>query len=337
MPTFKIGSESSSIDHLDSKEERVAFRFSQRRGLTIPFDLDALIASIATVEEKDFPIDIDGLCLDVKGRAGKPRVWIRRGLARRRRNFTLAHEIGHIIIPWHTGSIVDELDAEDSTEHSLYINMEREANRFAAELLMPLRWATSIADRADHMQNAMRAIYDIGKVSGHAAALRVTQVGPPGYVVSAVRDGFVNWSMKTLGTTTRLPRRNEAISNIRMQTHHDPEVLEIGQTRYYWWKERQEVILPQKPSGEWRDILNSIVSKIPPERANGIKQRVNAIIGGAIRFHPKGSDVEAMYWSVLKALENRTDHDPWLSSALANPRFIDYVMARLYERHEANN
>lgn len=334
MRTSKIGSKPNSTRSLDTREERVAFRFSQKRGLTIPFDIENLAKSLAVIEEKTFPVEIDGLCLDVKGRSGRPRIWIKKHLREKRRNFTLAHEIGHIIIPWHTGSIVDDLDVENSTESSYYIDMEREANRFAAELLMPFHWASSIAKRADHMQNAMRAIYDVANVSGQAAALRTIQTGPPGYIVSAVRDNLIEWSMKTAGTITRLPRRQESVTNVAMATHFPPEVLLIGNTQYYWWKEREKIQVPEKPSDEWRDILEAIVERFSEDKRPKLKQRVNAIIGGALRLHPKGSSVESMYWSVLKSLENRGDHDPWLSATLSDPRFIQYVMARLYERSE---
>ncbi|WP_373490302.1 ImmA/IrrE family metallo-endopeptidase [Parasphingorhabdus sp.] len=317
-----------------TKEERFAQRFSMLRGLSIPFDIEKVAKSLADLEEKNFPLEIDGLCLDVKGRHGRPKIWISKSLRSRRRNFTLAHEIGHIVIPWHTGSIVDEMDIQESSEVSYYVELEREADRFAAELLMPQTWTISLIERAEHMQNAMRAVYDIAKVSAQAAALRVIQLGPAGFVVSAVRDDLIEWSGKTSGTTTRLPNRGDVISNISMPTHHDPRILALGQTRYYWWKEREELEIPARPSGEWRDILETIVSDFPIDKKHKVKQRVNAIVGGAVRHHSKGSAVEPMYWAIQKALENRNDYDPWLSTALSNSLFTDYVLARIYERSE---
>ena len=318
---------------LNTKEERLAKRFSQKRNLSVPFDVEVLAKSLADLQEKTFPDELDGICIDVKGRNGKPRIWIQKGLRPRRRNFTLAHEIGHIVIPWHTGSIVDDLDIDGSYESSFYFDMEKEANRFAAELLMPKEWACSLIDRAEHMQNAMRAIYDIAKVSAQAAALRVIQLGPPGYVMSATRDGAITWSQKTAGTTTRLPLRGEFITNVQMHTHHDPLLLQIGRTVYYWWKERDSIEVPPNPEVVWRDVLDEIVSDVAAPEPHKIKQRIKAIIGLSVRTHPRGSKVEAMYWSVLSNLENRNDHDPWLSAALAHSRFQHYVLGRLYERN----
>ena len=319
---------------LDTKEERFAYRFSQRRSLSIPFDVEKVARSLADVEYKDIPYSVDGLCLDVKGRRGRPKIWLRPNVSERRRNFTIAHEIGHIVIPWHTGSILDELETEESVESSFYIDMEREANRFAAELLMPKAWSSAVIDRAENLQGAMKAIHDIARVSGHAAAVRTLELGPPGWVMSAVRDGLITWSKKTQGTSTRLPVRNEAVQNVLMLTHHEPIRLALGNVTYYWWQERERVEIPACPSRPWREILQEIVSDFPLEHQHRTKQRLNAIIGLALKNHPKGSNPEPMYWSFLKSLENRSDHDPWLHAALAHHLMRDYAVARIYERSE---
>lgn len=59
-----------------------------------------------------------------------------------RRRFTVAHELGHYLLPWHrqtkysctTESIKD---AGDEARASRLMEMEQEANAFASELLMP--------------------------------------------------------------------------------------------------------------------------------------------------------------------------------------------------------
>lgn len=332
MRIYNAGSNNRTAVTLDTREERVAKRFSERRGLTVPFDVDEIAKSLADLREVAIPAKIDGLCRDVKGRSGRPEIWVQKGLRERRRRFTIAHEIGHLVIPWHTGSIVDELDVEESDEAANYFRMESEANRFAAELLMPKEWASALVDRSEHMQNAMKAIYDIAGVSAQAAALRIVQLGPPGYVMSAVRDGVIQRSSKTVRTASRLPIQGEFIENVRMDTHFAPLTLSIGATTYYWWKERDAIAAPPDPNVAWRVVLNDIAESIPSTERHEIKQRINAIIAMAIRFFPKGSDVGPMYLSVKRNLENRQDHNPWLSAALAHSRFEEYVLARLYER-----
>jgi len=77
----------------------------------------------------------------------------------RRRNWTLAHEAGHI-------ALKHEKDGE--TE-------EREANLFAAELLMPEPILFEIADRLGRVLNA-REISSLFEVSASAAEYRVAQL-----------------------------------------------------------------------------------------------------------------------------------------------------------------
>lgn len=78
---------------------------------------------------------------------GKFRIFVNSAKHQNRINFTLAHELGHYFL--HRNLIVDQdlVDVDDTIDHvhMLYrmddakelANIEREANRFAAYLLMP--------------------------------------------------------------------------------------------------------------------------------------------------------------------------------------------------------
>ncbi len=59
-----------------------------------------------------------------------------------RRKFTLAHELGHVIIPWHNGDIKCNTDTPYSRVRGITVldTQELEANMFASELLMPRSW-----------------------------------------------------------------------------------------------------------------------------------------------------------------------------------------------------
>jgi len=77
--------------------------------------------------------------------AGKtPTVIVNADSARPRQKFTLAHELGHIIIPWHLGTFIDKVDENNVTSNTEYWVLEREANRFASEVLMPFDWIYSL-------------------------------------------------------------------------------------------------------------------------------------------------------------------------------------------------
>ncbi|WBQ14364.1 ImmA/IrrE family metallo-endopeptidase [Hyphomonadaceae bacterium BL14] len=62
----------------------------------------------------------------------------------RRRNFSLAHELGHFLSLWHkpvgdAGFQCSRKDMVEGKQHSQHLRQEAEANRFAIELLAPMR------------------------------------------------------------------------------------------------------------------------------------------------------------------------------------------------------
>jgi Zn-dependent peptidase ImmA (M78 family) len=121
---------------------KMAQRVLNKHGLAIPYDLEALVRLYADLIYEDIPVDgVDGICLNSKTIGKKPKVIVTNNSSHVRQRFTLAHELGHIIIPWHYGTIVENLDAATQPAfNSRYYEQEKEANRFASELLMPLDW-----------------------------------------------------------------------------------------------------------------------------------------------------------------------------------------------------
>ena len=325
----------SPIDDLNTPEERLASRLVERLQLRPAVDVLEIASSLATVTLKDFPQEIDGLCLDLKQPGKRPKIWLSKRLGRIRRRFTLAHEIGHIIIPWHTGSIVDDLEAPRSTARGLYRQMEAEANRFAAELLMPSSWVRGLSERAEHAADVMHTIVRRAEVSFPAALFRVEKLGPPGYVAAEIRDRVIVWSGRTKGTWSIAPQVGTRLDVLDMPVAHEPRVISNEDSRYFWWKMREEVDAPELPAGPWRDILEGILHSIPVEHRHLTRQRVNAIIGYAIGVVPKGTSVEQIYRRGLEASQNRSDRDRWLAAVIRHPEFKDYVLARAYDRSKS--
>lgn len=57
----------------------------------------------------------------------------------KRKRFTIAHELGHVFIPWH-GDVTIPCQTDNYTTDKKLDIQEREANIFASELLMPSNW-----------------------------------------------------------------------------------------------------------------------------------------------------------------------------------------------------
>jgi Zn-dependent peptidase ImmA (M78 family) len=310
----------------------MAARLVKRLALEPRVDVDKIAKSLATVREKSFPIEIDGLCLDIKVPGLRPKIWLSNRLGPVRRRFTLAHEIGHIIIPWHAGSIVDDLEAPRTGARGKYREMEAEANRFAAELLMPTEWVVRTAERAEHASALMHTIVHVADVSYPAAMIRVQKLGPSGYVGAEVKDGLVVWSGRTRGTRMRPPEVGTFFDEIEMPAALEPESLFNGVSQYVWWKIRDEVEAPPPPVAPWREILDAILLAIPAEHREKTRNRANAVVGYAIGKLPKGAKVEHIYQRALENCENRSDRDLWLATVIAHPDFSQYLLARAHER-----
>lgn len=124
-------------------EIKMARRLHKKHSLIIPVDLNNLISEYAQLIYKSIPIDgVDGVCINLKHPKKKTKIVVNNTSSNNRQRFTLAHELGHIIIPWHLGTIIDDIDNKETKsgcDNPYWIN-EREANRFASELLMPFDW-----------------------------------------------------------------------------------------------------------------------------------------------------------------------------------------------------
>jgi len=144
-----------------------------------PVDLDGLAEALGLIVRRDpsLPADISGR-IERAGPTEPFLITINGRHSHRRQRFTLAHEIGHYVL--HRDLIGDGL-----TDNALYrgrLNSgeeleeyrEIEANRYAADLLMP-----SAAVRAEY-RGGKRSYAEIAgafDVSPDAARIRLKEVG----------------------------------------------------------------------------------------------------------------------------------------------------------------
>jgi hypothetical protein len=125
-----------------------------------------------------------------------------------RKNFTIAHEIGHFILPGHehasiacTASEVGNWP-EDSTQKEL----EREANEFAAELLMPGELVAVVARGATPSLAIIERVASEFGVSLSAAAWRYCDVTDEKCAVVWSTDSVVQWVKRSANFPFFLPK-----------------------------------------------------------------------------------------------------------------------------------
>lgn len=182
----------------------LAKRKIRQLGLIPPIDIEAVIQAlnIEIIEERN------QLGIEAYSELGdNPRIVINPEMTyyRQRRNFTLAHELGHIFIPWHNGDI--KCNFEDNYikvgGKRLLDTQELEANIFASDFLMPQEWLISeIENNKDiPFDKLVTLIADKANTSIMACFYALEQVMPSGYNYFVKRETSEWWNFFTTHNT----------------------------------------------------------------------------------------------------------------------------------------
>jgi hypothetical protein len=147
---------------------------------------------IAVVDSKDFDRKFEGGLFRLAGGSGWAIFYNSRG----RKNFTLAHELGHYLL--HRSKTADQMLCSRTDMwkwDSEYGIMEAEANEFASYLLMPLddfRAQTSLFKKPTVAD--FEVLRDRYAVSLTAAILKWLEVTIARAMIVVSRDGFIDWA-----------------------------------------------------------------------------------------------------------------------------------------------
>lgn len=263
------------------REQRLAALLVERLGLSPPVDVDAVAARMADVESDLIPGSCDGVVVGLSGGRERPLIVVARDAPARRRRFTLAHEIGHVALPWHIGT------AACDTGLLVRDPAEIEANRFAAELLVPSAWLVPVvADLGADAITPLLAVLRVCDVSIHVACLRLISVLPPGWIcVVTAEDGTVELSARSAGTTPTAPRRRSAFDPSRFRAFaSSAERVSFG-SRYSHWFRYGESPMPDTADDprDWRSVLNDVTGRHAPDEAaaRSLAHSISSIVGYA--------------------------------------------------------
>ena len=175
----------------------LAKRKIKQLGLTPPINMEEVIASlnIEIVEERN------QYGIEAYSELGENlRIVINPEMTyyKPRRNFTLAHELGHIFIPWHNG--VMKCNFEDNYikigGKRLLDTQELEANIFASDFLMPQEWLVSVINNNKELpfDKLVELIASRADTSLMACFYALEQVLPSGYSYFVKKDISEWWS-----------------------------------------------------------------------------------------------------------------------------------------------
>ncbi|TXL69424.1 ImmA/IrrE family metallo-endopeptidase [Vineibacter terrae] len=292
-----------------------------------------LACKYADVKEIHIPYKVDGITLDLKVPKKRPKIFLNSSASQNRKRFTTAHELGHILIPWHVGNIIDiTSDAPRDGVYDDYWTIETEANNFASELLMPTDWLRGFIKNNDDPEELTKMICSKAGVSSVAATIKLVNTLSAGFVYAQVdRDGTVATSGRTSGTVASSLPWGTSID--------DPTKLfasavrrfdfTIGSSRFFWWNFAHSIPLPRSTRGEdWRTLLNTIVSDAgyDGDRAAALKRSVNGTIAYA-NGRSQGADrnQEAVYAACLQRFQSNTE----MEKIRAHRLFKQFLGARI--------
>lgn len=113
-----------------------------------------------------------------------------------RKKFTLAHELGHIVIPWHNGDVKCDTDKPYNviSGQKLLDTQELEANIFASELLMPHNWIQrQIENSVSSFQNTLDSIKNKAQTSVMACLYALEEALPSGNLYYVRKENTDYW------------------------------------------------------------------------------------------------------------------------------------------------
>lgn len=302
--------------------EKMAARVLSRHGVQPPYNLNELVEKYADIEEHHFPFDADGVTVGI-GRDKKPQILINMLQPPTRKKFTLAHELGHIIIPWHTGTIVSHINPMGANFE--YREMESEANQFAAELLIPRFWLLDLQKTFISVEHFLKKIITDTGASRDAVLIKFCNtIEIP---IIFVEIDFHGQIVKTYKTKSAPSGANISESNnindVSFTTSSSEEKFNIGDRNYRAWVFNDAIVNEETDSRPWREVLTQLLDET---NSHALLPRINAILPAQYNSNKQKSESEICSL-IIRSYDVRGEFD----AVVAHPLFSQYVIKRVKE------
>ena len=312
-------------------EEKVALRFSRKRGIRPPVDVEALVRESADLEEDFLPAGYDAVTLHRSGRHQRPRVIIETNQSPTRRIFTLGHELGHIVIPWHDGTDFCRIDSGARLIDHLAAEAEAQANHFAAELLMPAAWVEGLIRSKTGLKELMEGVKSAG-VSYHAASIRLVTLLPAGFMFTELdSEHKVVRASPSPGTWIRLPEAGLPLARAGIDSlATETASFKSGSSEIVWWHLTNRIARPTV-AGETRpssEVLAFICTEVFSDagQAKQAKMSINGVIGAA-----NGTNLRKGGGDLFTVFKRRFLGRKGIAPVVAHRLFDEFLARRVQE------
>jgi Zn-dependent peptidase ImmA (M78 family) len=191
---------------LTRPEELVAEIMRQNPQMQVPVPIEEIaqlagISKIAAIEAAGF----EGTLI-TNSEKSEGHIFFNSGVPRPRQRFTIGHELGHFLLPWHR-QIRFDCSSEDLSSKTK-ATWELEANTFSAELLMPhALLAHQLSPSAEFELAEVIRVRDAFGTSLESTIRRIVERSELAYAVVFSKENKVRYSVFSEYFTARLSVR----------------------------------------------------------------------------------------------------------------------------------
>lgn len=264
-----------------------------------------------------------------------PRVFVRSGATPLRERFTLAHELGHIELSWHVGTVdcvPDGRGMEVATPfETAGWTQEREANEFASRLLVPDRWLAPVVKGRTHftceeMQEVLEYL-SLAKVSALAGVIALCRHLVPGHAIFVGNRFAISNGTPWPGYSPLVQAEVTAYLESSYEHH-----TFVHQGREVTWA----LMVPAVELIDTATAVNGATARSPHEVLMDCCKRmfgaeaasralsINGVVGAATRKKDLGWKIDAIVSTVCARVATRDD----LAPILNDEEFILYLQMR---------
>jgi hypothetical protein len=322
-------------------EECAARCVLERHGVKVPVKIENIVSLYADLEEDEIPVTTDGIVLHHPKMRSRPLIVLnrRQRTTEARRRFTLAHELGHLLIGWHPGTIACNLQSGQPEVHEEHVQFEAEANRFASEFLMPSNWIQSQIDKFTNIKDLHIAVMKTARVSCSAARIKLLRCLEPGYVCVEVDERKNQFTLDTsdrgyLDKLVSFDEKQSAASLFPKLDKYavDGCVIKNNRLTIRWWRlDYRAECIELADVRHSTEILEAMLEDCELQDKAAIKCSLNGKIGAA-NFPADCPDKEALY-GTLKLRFERPDIEGNVSlrALVSHPEFQVFLQKKSEE------
>lgn len=244
-----------------------------------------------------------------------------------------------MLIPWHVGSSFVCATTRSLDEESYHaIAAEAQANRFAANLLVPTLWLQAIVATkgAEQIKPLMDVIYNEAGVSAHVACLRLTSILPPGHAFALTTyPERVVLSGQAPGTRLDPPAPDSRLERLLLDRFATQvEELTYGSYKAIWWRFGEEPHAYDEQVEDdrsSREVLDELLDRhVPAERQLFTRQSVGGVVGAEndVARREGVTEPTALYGRFRARFAKRRDYPEGI---LEDPDFDRWLRKRAVE------